>query len=194
MNNMNFKKILSILLLIISLNGCTTLFIGAATTIGLKTGLDERSVSTIAYDSIIWAKIKKILLQERDIVFSQIKIKVNDGNVLILGHVRDSEIRLRMSQKIWEVEGVKRITNELNTKEQSPSYIEDSWITAQIKMRFLAKLTKINFVSYEIDTENSIVYIFGIAKDYKELLLVQDTVARVYGVTKVISYVRVKSY
>ena len=67
---------------------------------------------------------------------------------------------------------------------------QDSFITSQIKTRFLVN-QYVHVANYTVETIDGVVYIFGRARDQKELEAAVDSAARVMGVKKVISHIRV---
>ncbi len=187
------KVIINLLLaaLIISQNGCIPMLIGTAFSTATAVSMQDKSLGTTIDDATIMIRINKELLNYN--LFSSVKVKVNEGRVLLLGNVDSSEKQIIAEKAAWGQRGVKEVINKINIKLTDNSSIadvtKDSLITAEIKAKILAR-KNIKSVNYSVNTVDNIVYLMGIAQNSKELNEVIATARGIKGVKQVISYVR----
>ena len=70
--------------------------------------------------------------------FSNITVSVINGNVLLAGNVQNQEKRLELIQKVWWIEGVKEIYNEVEIGPQNS-------LLKKQKILFLKQKLKIDY-------------------------------------------------
>jgi osmotically-inducible protein OsmY len=180
------------------LSSCAPVVLGAGAATGVVIS-QERSAGEAVDDAAILAKINSAFLQhDVNNLFINIDVKVNEGRVLLTGHVPTEETRIKAVQLSWEQSGVREVINELTLAEKTGKlaigeYSKDVWITAQIKSRMLVD-KNIKSVNYSIETLDGVVYIFGIAQSNEELNKVTNIASTVKYVNKVISHVRTKDH
>lgn len=188
------------LALILSLNfilsGCYPAVFAAATTSGVVAS-QERSVGDAIDDTTIWTKINKELAKQGfKELFTKIDIKVDEGRVLLTGFVENEEDALKAVEICWEQPRVKEVVNEIKVDAESSRlnpirYAKDTWISSQVKGKiFLDK--NIKYVNYTFVIFDSVVYLFGVARNAEELEKVADIASQVKGVERVVSHVRLK--
>ena len=101
--------------------------------------------------------------------FSNITVSVINGNVLLAGNVQNREKRLELIQKVWEIEGVEEIYNEVEIGPQNSitEKTEDFVFEAKIENRLLFE-PGIFSNNYSVDVVNGNVYVMGISSDIEE--------------------------
>ncbi len=94
----------------------------------------------------------------------------------------------------WQATGVKEVINEITVAPtgRSKDYVRDTWITAQLKTKFLFDKA-VTAINYSVDTVNYTVYLFGIAQDKAELERVINHARNVKFVRRVVSHVLLKA-
>lgn len=195
----NILKKIFIISALFFLSNCTTplFLIGGGAAVG-TTVAQERSVGNTVDDLATWTRIKNAFLIDKDNqhLFPKIKVKVIEGRVLLTGTLTDPDDRVSALRIVWSQRGVNEVINEINIDSSSDNfdiknYTKDTWITTQAKSKIL--LTKnVKSINYSIDTVNQIVYVMGIAEDQEELSEVTRILGTIKGVSKVVSYVRMK--
>jgi len=191
------RYFICIFVLLISLNSCVGVLFGAGAAVGGKVFSQDKTFGESISDTTIWTKIRTGFVREKvDGLLGSINIEVSEGRVLLTGFVDNSEDILKILKVVWEQDGVKEVINEINVKnkENDPNvfdYAKDSWTTSQIKTKLLFA-SEVRSANYSIETVNSVVYIFGIAKDEAELERVKNIASEASGVKKVMSYARVR--
>jgi len=162
-----------------------------------STAIKDKTVGQSLDDAAISMKIKKeFMTRGFKNLYSKINVEVFQGRVLYTGVVENEEDMLTSIDIAWNQSGVKEVVNELEIdKEDSKfnlaQYTKDVWITTRIFSEIFAD-RNIKFVNYTITTINNVVYVFGLAISEEELDKVTQIAARIKGVEKVVSRVKIK--
>ena len=190
------NNILLLVLLLSSINilSCSPAGIlasGGAT--GMVVAEGERSFGTVVDDATIKINIASKFINSDDNLFVDVGTNVLEGRVLLTGLVDNQEIRIDAVRRVWDVEGVNEVINEIQigNRESIKEYAQDLWITTQVR-GLAAKTIGLRSISYNFETIQGKVYIAGItsrADQLEELVKVAKTVK---GVTEIINYVIIK--
>ena len=185
---------INIILILIISYGCSPVGViasGGATTMVVAEG--DRSLGTVIDDATIKVQISSKLLSSEKNLFLDINTSVLEGRVLLTGIVDDQENRIEAVRKVWEVEGVKEVINEIQIGEKSTikEYAEDVWITAQVK-GVAAKSIGLRALSYNFETIKGKVYIAGVTSRKDQLDLIIDSIKNIKGVKEIVNYVIIK--
>ncbi|MFZ5836065.1 MAG: BON domain-containing protein [Pseudomonadota bacterium] len=172
--------------------GCVPLAIGAGAATGVAIA-EERSVGAALDDTTIRVNVGALMLKEDEQLASMVDIEVLEGRVLLTGSVRNANDRVSATMITWRSPGVKEVINELQVKDKSTlgNMAKDSWITTKLRTKILTN-TSISDINYSIETVNGVVYLLGIAQNQQELDAVTNYARNISGVTRVVSYVRLK--
>ncbi|MEK9672072.1 MAG: BON domain-containing protein [Rhodospirillaceae bacterium] len=193
------KSVASLLLmalLVLTLGGCAGVVVGAGATVGVA-ALDERGVEGVARDTAIETQIRaKWLSSDLDkggALSIEGGIIVHEGRALLTGTMKSEEARAKAVAYAWQVEGVKKVINEIEIGDDTVTDIAvDSWITAQLT----SKLTldqNVKAINFKIETNAHKVYIIGIARSEAEHRRVIGHARSVARVRDVIDHIRVKA-
>lgn len=190
------NNILLLVLLLSSINilSCSPAGIlasGGAT--GMVVAEGDRSFGTVVDDATIKINIASKFINSDDNLFVDVGTNVLEGRVLLTGLVDNQEIRIDAVRRVWDVEGVNEVINEIQigNRESIKEYAQDLWITTQVR-GLAAKTIGLRSISYNFETIQGKVYIAGItsrADQLEELVKVAKTVK---GVTEIINYVIIK--
>ncbi len=190
------NNILLLVLLLSSINilSCSPAGIlasGGAT--GMVVAEGDRSLGTVVDDATIKINIASKFINSDDNLFVDVGTNVLEGRVLLTGLVDNQEIRIDAVRRVWDVEGVNEVINEIQigNRESIKEYAQDLWITTQIR-GLAAKTIGLRSISYNFETIQGKVYIAGItsrADQLEELVKVAKTIK---GVTEIINYVIIK--
>ena len=95
----------------------------------------DRTLGTVVDDATIKINISSNLLSSSTNLFVNVNTNVIEGRVLLTGIVDTQEIRIEAVRKVWEVEGVREVINEIEigNKTTIKEYANDLWITTQVK-------------------------------------------------------------
>lgn len=182
-----------VFLLAIMVSGCVpaaVVGLGALTTTAI---VEERGVSGTISDSAIRSGVNAVWLKNRAHLVTHLSISVREGRVLLTGRVATSEDAVEAIRLTWTVSGVTEVIDRIQVGQSDGlgSYLSDGWITTKIKTAFLTD-SEIYSINYTVKTCDGVVYIMGIAQTQKELDRVVQQARETRGVSKVVTYVRVK--
>ena len=190
------NNILTTLILIFSLNilSCSPAGIlasGGAT--GMVVAEGDRSFGSVVDDATIKINIAAKFINSDDSLFVDVSTSVLEGRVLLTGLVDNQEIRIDAVRRVWEVDGVKEVINEIQIGNRASlkEYAQDVWITAQVR-GLAAKTIGLRSVAYNFETIQGKVYIVGITSRPEQLEAIIDVAKSVKGVSEIVNYVIVK--
>lgn len=172
-------------------SGCVaTAIMGGAT--ATTAAFDERSLGDQFDDVSIATKVDARLIAEKDMPSRWVSVEVIEGMVILTGYLPTQQHIDRTLFIVRGVQGVKNIRNELLIGEPSTSSLfSDSWITAQVKRKFLNDKV-VSGMSIHVETVNGKVYLQGIlASDIQRYQAVSLTKS-VQGVTAVVDFLHVR--
>ena len=176
---------------IISCSPANILASGGATTMVVAEG--DRSFGSVVDDATIKVNIASKFISSDDNLFLNINTSVLEGRVLLTGLVDNQEIRIDAVRRVWEIEGVKEVINEIEVGNRASlkDYGKDLWINTQIKA-FSAKTIGLRALAYNFETIQGKVYIAGITSKPEQLDKVIEVVKTIKGVTEIVNYVIIK--
>ena len=150
----------------------------------------DRSMGAVVDDATIKVNIAAKFTGSEDNLFVNISTTVLQGRVLLTGLVENQEIRIDAVRKVWEVNGVKEVINEIQVgnRDSLKEYANDLWINTQAK-GFAAKAVGLRVVGYNFETIQGKVYIAGITSRPKQLEDLIDAVKTIKGVKEIVNYV-----
>ena len=190
------NNIINTLLLICTLNllSCSPAGIlasGGAT--GMVVAEGDRSLGAVVDDATIKINIAAKFINSNDNLFVDVSTSVLEGRVLLTGLVDNQEIRIDAVRRVWEVEGVNEVINEIQIGNRASlkEYAQDVWITTQVR-GLAAKTVGLRSVAYNFETIQGKVYIVGITSRPEQIESIVDVAKTVKGVTEIINYVIIK--
>ena len=178
-------KIINLLIISLLVNSCAIIsttgsLVGSAST-------STRGFSGTIEDTYLMSKIvSKITLMKLS-NFSNITVSVINGKVLLAGNIENQEKRLELTKKVWWIDGVKEVFNELEIGPQIPisKKTEDFIFEAKIEKRLLFE-PGIFSNNYSVDVVNGKVYVMGISSDIEEKTKVENFLNNMNDIKKLI--------
>ena len=190
------KIILAFFLLTILqfINGCSPVGVlasGGATTMVVAEG--DRTLGEVVDDATIKLNLSTKFLQSDNNIFLNVNTNILNGRVLLTGIVETQEIRIDAVRKVWEINGVNEVINEIEVgnKTSIKEYANDLWINTQVKS-LAARTVGLRVLSYNFETIKGRVYIAGITRRPEQLQSVIESTKTVKGVKEIINYVIIK--
>lgn len=182
---------LTSLLLIYSCSPVGVLASGGATTMVVAEG--DKSLGTVVDDATIKLNLAQKFLKSENNLFINLNTNVTEGRVLLTGVVDTQEIRINAVRKVWEIEGVKEVINEIEVGDKTTlkEYANDLWINTQVRS-LAAKNIGLRVISYNFETIRGKVYIAGITSRPEQLEKVIEVTKTIKGVKEIVNYVIVK--
>jgi osmotically-inducible protein OsmY len=178
-------KIINLLIISLLVNSCaivstTGALVGSAST-------SARGFSGTIEDTYLMSKVvSKITLMKLS-NFSNITVSVINGKVLLAGNIENQEKRLELIKKVWWIDGVKEVLNELEIGPRTSfsEKAEDFVFEAKIEKRLLFE-PGIFSNNYSVDVVNGKVYVMGISSDIEEKTKVENFLNNMNDIKKLI--------
>lgn len=192
---MHFQKTLLLTGIIscsVIFSACVPTVVGSGAAVGVA-ATKEKGLTGAWTDTKISTAIKYGLYQKDPELHRIIGVNVQNGEVLLTGAVPNEQMHLDAVKIAWDVQGVKRVIDQIGRSEGASigTYTKDTWITTRLKSSLMFD-GDIQSRNYSIKTVSGQVHIMGIAQDQAELDKVVEHARNTDGVTKVISYVKLK--
>ena len=183
----------SLILLMINI-GCSPVGVlasGGGATMVVAEG--DRSLGTVVDDATIKLNLSAKFLQSENKLFLDVNSNVTEGRVLLTGLVDTQEIRIEAVRKVWEINGVREVINEIEVgnKTTLKEYMNDLWINTQVKS-LAAKTIGLRSFSYNFETIKGKVYIAGITSRPEQLQAIVESTKTIKGVKEIVNYVVIK--
>ena len=160
---MNLKKILLVLVISLSLQGCIPLLVGgAAATAAVLIVHDKRSTPQKEADSQLQSTIEKKL--DSPLFKDQCHLIVNvfNSNVLLAGQAPSKELKLEIERIVLTTPGINKLYNEIiiEAPNSTLTRMSDEWINTKIRLN-INNDKSLKKVALNIVTENGVVYLMG---------------------------------
>ena len=183
----------SLILLMINI-GCSPvgmLASGGGATMVIAEG--DRSLGTVVDDATIKLNLSAKFLKSENSLFLDVNSNVTEGRVLLTGLVDTQEIRIEAVRKVWEINGVREVINEIEVgnKTTLKEYMNDLWINTQVKS-LAARTIGLRSFSYNFETIKGKVYIAGITSRPEQLQAIVESTKTIKGVNEIVNYVIIK--
>lgn len=180
------KKLLLLLAIAFSLQGCIFVVGAAAGAAGVAVVYDHRKLEKIVLDEKIAKKAaEKLQAMLSDREKTHIAVTCFNQVVLLSGEATTPALRQEAEELVRTVPDIKRIYNQIMIKAPSSTLTQasDSWITTKIKTQMLAT-EGLQSGTIKVVTENGTVYLLGIvSKEQAEIAV--DIARQVQGVQRV---------
>ncbi len=183
----------SLILLMINI-GCSPVGVlasGGGATMVVAEG--DRSLGTVVDDATIKLNLSAKFLKSENRLFLDVNSNVTEGRVLLTGLVDTQEIRIEAVRKVWEINGVREVINEIEVgnKTTLKEYMNDLWINTQVKS-LAARTIGLRSFSYNFETIKGKVYIAGITSRPEQLQAIVESTKTIKGVNEIVNYVIIK--
>ena len=145
---------------------------GLATSLGAIAGnlsTSTRGISGKISDGFLLSKVKASLTKLNFSNFSNITVSVLHGKVLLMGNVENSDLRLKIIKKVWEIDGVNEIFNEIEIGRQGSFVDKAEDIIFETKIENIILFEQgIYSNNFSVEVVNGIVYVIGVASSIEE--------------------------
>ena len=178
-------KIINVFIISLLVNSCA--IVGSVGSLVGSASTSTRGLSGTIEDTYLMSKIvSKITLMKLS-NFSNITVLVNNGKVLLAGNIENQEKRLELIKKVWWIDGVKEVLNELEIGPRTSfsEKAEDFVFEAKIEKRLLFE-PGIFSNNYSVDVVNGKVYVMGISSDIEEKTKVENFLNNMNDIKKLI--------
>ena len=178
-------KITNLFVILFLTNSCVIL--STAGSLAGSASTSTRGFSVTIEDTYLMSKIVSKITLMKFSNFSNITVSVINGKVLLAGNIENQEKRLELTKKVWWIDGVKEVLNELEIGPQIPisKKTEDFIFEAKIEKRLLFE-PGIFSNNYSVDVVNGNVYVMGISSDIEEKTKVENFLKNMNDIKKLI--------
>ncbi len=184
-----FALAILVSLLSASLSGCIAAIMGG-TLVGANAAHDRRGFGTVVDDRRIQLSAYDALNQDKELALdNRVVIVVYNGVMLLVGEVRNAELKQRAERLVSGFEGVRRLVNEIEVREPEGfwSSRRDNYISGRVKTALLdiTSLPGFEPTRVNVTTVHRTVYLFGLVSREEERA-VTDIARNVNGVEHVV--------
>ena len=178
-------KIINIFIISLLVNSCA--IVSTAGSLVRSASTSTRGFSGTIEDTYLMSKIVSKITLMKLANFSNITVSVINGKVLLAGNIENQEKRLELIRKVWWIDGVKEVYNELEIGSQIPfsEKTEDFIFEVKIKNRLLLE-PGIFSNNYSVDVVNGNVYVVGISSNIKEKTKIENFLNNMNDIKKLI--------
>jgi len=184
-------KIINVFIISSFVNSCA--LVSTAGSLVGSAATSTRGFTGTIEDTYLMSKIiSKITLMKLS-NFSNITVSVINGKVLLAGNIENQEKRLELIKKVWWIDGVKEVYNELEIGPQISfsEKTEDFIFEVKINNRLLLE-PGILSNNYSVDVVNGNVYIMGISSDMEEKTKIEDFLNSMDDIKKLVLLVDIQ--
>lgn len=176
------------LIVLVLLTGCVAAVVGAGAATGAAVH-DRRSVGTVLDDQALQIAIIDRIYSERDrFDGTRIKCVVHNGVALLIGEVFDEALKARAGERAFELQGVKRVVNELAIGEPPGLWRRsaDATLTSRVKTALIGiDLPGFDATRVNVTSVRGEVYLMGLVSRAESEAAV-ERVRTMRGVTRVV--------
>lgn len=172
--------------------GCAPVIIGGGALVGTTLMKDKGFTGSIR-DTNIANSIRTNMYKTSKTLFRDVSVSVENGEVVLTGHVAKEEDLLEASRIAWNTKDVDRVSNYIKVDQQTSISQDavDSFITSTIKTSLMFD-PKVKSGNYSIKTVNNVVYIIGTAQNKDEMNRIIHQARNTANVKRVISDIKIK--
>ena len=178
-------RIINVFIISLIVNSCA--IVSTAGSLVGSASTSSRGLSGTVEDTYLMSKIvSKITLMKLS-NFSDITVSVNNRKVLLAGNIENQEKRLELIRKVWWIDGVKEVYNELEIgpKISFSEKTEDFIFEVKIENRLLLE-PGIFSNNYSVDVVNGKVYVIGISSNIEEKTKIENFLNSMNDIKKLV--------
>jgi hyperosmotically inducible protein len=160
----NYLHFFWVLVLLLTMSGCTAALVGGGAAGGYAVGTDERPVDRMVDDSTISSHIKNEMIKDSTVKARQIDVDTVGGHVTLTGVV-ETKTEARRAVEISEgVQGVKSVKNNLQIGTKSwTEVINDKYLVSKIKSKLIVE-PEMRSLNIDVDVHKGVVTLTGIVE------------------------------
>ena len=160
----NYLHFFWVLVLLLTMSGCTAALVGGGAAGGYAVGTDERPVDRMVDDSTITSHIKNEMIKDSTVKARQIDVDTVGGHVTLTGVV-ETKTEARRAIEISEgVQGVKSVRNNLQIGTKSWTEVfNDKYLVSKIKSKLIVE-PEMRSLNIDVDVHKGVVTLTGIVE------------------------------
>ena len=172
------------------LTACAALVVGGVAATGMAVH-DRRSVGTVMDDNILRVRVRDTLYGQEFLNDDvRIKVQAHNGWVLLAGEAIDNERVAQAEKVVSEIEGVRRLFNELAPMERrgAGQASADKWLSTRVNgsLTGIRDLPGFDATRVKVTSTRGTVYLMGLVS-HEEAKHVIERARTVRGVERVVT-------
>ena len=182
----NLIKLLTLFCILIS--SCST--VPPLVSLVGNAGISSRGITSSVEDSYMKTKIVAKLSTLNLSNLKDITVSVCLGSILLTGYADDQTNRLKIVESVWEIEGIKKVYNEMKVdssvtiSERTEDFIFESKLTARLLFK-----SGVNSNNYSIDVVGGDVYVIGLAPNLEEKTTLEEFLESMKDIPKLVTII-----
>jgi osmotically-inducible protein OsmY len=183
-------RLLLALIIVSQLTACAALVVGGVAATGMALH-DRRSLGTVIDDNVLEVRVRDALYRHEQFNDEvRIKVQSHNGWVLLAGEAVNEERVALAERAAGEIEGVRRLFNELAPIERGGPGLStsDRWISTRVNgsLTRIRDLPGFDATRVKVTTARGIVYLMGlVSREEAEAVVAQARTVR--GVERVVT-------
>lgn len=177
----------AIALVVLLLQGCAAVLVGAAAVTGAVIATDRRTTGTIVDDKGIKFKAINHLGEDQELWDqSHLNVTSVNGIVLLTGETPTEELRIRAGEIVSRIEKIRQVHNEIAIGAPTSLGVRsnDTWMTSKVKTSLMGT-EGVPGTHIKVVTENGTVFLMGLVTR-EEGDKATDVARRFQGVKRVV--------
>ena len=158
-----------------------------------STAAEDRKLGEVKDDVSIKVAILSKFTKEAKGLLVDASADVYMGEVMLTGSVRQAEARTKAVELAGQVEGVRRIFNDIQLLRPDEPTTPAKDLTIELKMKAnLLAARGVSSINYRWRAVNGVVYLIGQAQSQEELDKVLAVIRKMGSVRDVVTHIRIK--
>ena len=160
----NYLHFFVMLIVLLTMSGCTAALVGGGAAGGYAVGTDERPVDRMVDDSTITSHIKNEMIKDSTVKARKIDVDTVGGHVTLTGVVETKAEAQRAIEIAEHVQGVKSVRNNLQIgKKTWTEAINDKYLVSKIKSKLIVE-PEIRSLNIDVDVHRGVVTLTGVVQ------------------------------
>jgi hyperosmotically inducible protein len=189
----NFLHLFVVLILILTMSGCTAALVGGGAAGGYAAGTDERTLDRMMDDSTITSHIKNEMIKDETVKARKIDVDTVRGHVTLTGVVETKAESRRAMEIARSVNGVKSVKNNLQIgKKTWTEAVNDNYLVSKIKSKLIVE-PEIRSLNIDVDVHRGVVTLTGIVQSWDQKKRAIEIARNTDGALRVVDNLKLRN-
>ena len=189
----NYLHFFVMLIVLLTMSGCTAALVGGGAAGGYAVGTDERPVDRMVDDSTITSHIKNEMIKDSTVKARKIDVDTVGGHVTLTGVVETKAESQRAIEIAEHVQGVKSVRNNLQIgKKTWTEAINDKYLVSKIKSKLIVE-PEIRSLNIDVDVHRGVVTLTGVVQSSDQKKRAIEIARTTDGTQKVVDNLKLRN-
>ena len=189
----NYLHFFVMLIVLLTMSGCTAALVGGGAAGGYAVGTDERPVDRMVDDSTITSHIKNEMIKDSTVKARKIDVDTVGGHVTLTGVVETKAEAQRAIEIAEHVQGVKSVRNNLQIgKKTWTEAINDKYLVSKIKSKLIVE-PEIRSLNIDVDVHRGVVTLTGVVQSSDQKKRAIEIARTTDGTQKVVDNLKLRN-